>query len=396
MTYPALSTVSPAAHIEAVQAPIIPTVAELIQANPGTISLGQGVVHYPPPDEAMARLNEAMTVPERHRYAHVDGLPALLDRIHAKLADENGIVVGDDQAVVVTAGGNMAFLQAMLALVEPGDEVVLLTPYYFNHEMAVGIAGGRAVLVPTDEVYQPQVDAIRAALTERTRAVVTVSPNNPTGAVYDEASLRAVNTLCREHGVVHIHDEAYEYFAYDGRPTFSPGSIDSAAGHTLSLFSLSKAYGMAAWRIGYMVLPRTLLPALKKIQDTNLICAPVPSQVAALGAMEVGAAYAAQFTPALADVRRLVADALATLGDRVTVAPPQGAFYVFARVQTDLDDLTLVRRLIEEHRVAVIPGSTFGVADGCTLRIAYGALQRDTVAEAMERLVHGLDTILRG
>ncbi len=397
VTSPARPTARVAAHIAAVQTPIIPTVGELIRAHPGTISLGQGVVHYPPPPEALGRLSEALAVPERHRYAHVAGLPALLERIRHKLADENGIAVGDEQAVVVTAGGNMAFLQAVLALVEPGDEVILPTPYYFNHEMAVGIAGGRAVLVPTDETsYQPSVEAIRAALSERTRAVVTVSPNNPTGAVYDEGTLRAINALCRAHGVMHIHDAAYEYFTYDGHRAFSPGSIEGAAGHTLSLFSLSKAYGMAAWRIGYMALPAALLPAVKKIQDTNLICAPVPGQVAALGAMEVGAAYTQRFLPALAEVRRLVIEALATLGDRVAVAPARGAFYVFARVRTDLDDLTLVRRLIAEHRVAVIPGSTFGVRDGCSLRIAYGALRRDTVAEAMERLVRGLEAILRG
>jgi aspartate/methionine/tyrosine aminotransferase len=287
-------------------------------------------------------------------------------------------------------------MHAVLAVTDPGDEVVLPVPYYFNHEMAVRIAGAEPVFVPTDDAYRLQAGAIAAAITPRTRAVVTVSPNNPTGTVYDEASLRAVSALCRARGLFHISDEAYEYFTYDGVPHVSPGAFEGAGAYTLSLFSLSKAYGMAGWRVGYMALPRALLPAVKKIQDTILICPPVPSQLAALGAMEAGAAYPGQHIGSLAEVRHLVLDALAQLGDRVTVPPAEGAFYLFARVHTDRDALTLVERLIREHRVAVIPGETFGTAGGCYLRIAYGALQHDTVAEAMERLVRGIRALIGG
>src|SRR5262249_9123741 len=147
--------------------------------------------------------------------------------------------------LVITAGGNMAFMNALLAIADPGDEIILQAPYYFNHEMAVTMANCRPVLVATDANYQLQPDAIAAALTSRTRAVVTISPNNPTGAVYPEAALRAVNELCRRHGVFHIHDEAYEYFVYGGARHFSPGSIPGAGAHTISLYSMSKAYGFA-------------------------------------------------------------------------------------------------------------------------------------------------------
>src|SRR5205807_2533015 len=118
-------------------------------------------------------------------------------------------------------------------------------PYYFNHEMAVTMADARPVVVKTDENYQLRPDAIRQAITSRTRAIVTVSPNNPSGAVYGEAALREVNELCRSRGLYHIHDEAYEYFTYEGARHFSPGSITGAQGHTISLYSLSKAYGFA-------------------------------------------------------------------------------------------------------------------------------------------------------
>ena len=172
----------------------------------------------------------------------------------------------------------MAFVNAVLAVADPGDEIILLAPYYFNHEMAVAMAGCRPVVVPTDARYQLRLDAIAPAITPRTRAVVTISPNNPTGAVYPEADLRAVNELCAARGVYHIHDEAYEYFTYDGAAAFLAGSIAGAAPHTISLYSLSKAYGFASWRIGYMVIPDALFEAVNKIQDTKLICPPLVSQ----------------------------------------------------------------------------------------------------------------------
>ncbi len=145
----------------------------------------------------------------------------------------------------------MGFLNAILAITSPGDEIILQTPYYFNHEMAVAIAGCRAIPVPTDSNYQLRLDAIRQAITGRTRAIVTVSPNNPTGVVYSEADLRQINALCASSGIYHITDEAYEYFTYDGAEHFSPGSIPDSAESTLSLYTLSKAYGFASWRIGY-------------------------------------------------------------------------------------------------------------------------------------------------
>jgi aspartate/methionine/tyrosine aminotransferase len=270
-------------RLQAVQPPVIPIVAALIREHPGTISLGQGVVNYAPPEAASAALRDFFDAPDNHQYKLVDGIPQLRELITEKLAAENSIKLDRDNALVVTAGGNMAFLNALLAIADPGDEVILQTPYYFNHEMAVTMANCRPVLVPTDDQFQPDLEKLRAAITPRTRALVTVSPNNPTGAVYPESTLRAINEMCRAAGIYHIHDEAYEYFTWEGAKHFSPGSIHGSAAHTISLFSLSKAYGFASWRIGYQVIPVNLLDAVKKIQDTNLICPPVISQFARPG-----------------------------------------------------------------------------------------------------------------
>jgi aspartate/methionine/tyrosine aminotransferase len=384
----------PAQRMEAVQSPVIPVVAELIRAHPGTISLGQGVVSYGPPQEALDQINRFLAEPDVHKYKPVVGLPALQETIEAKLKCENGIQLGAESRIVVTAGGNMAFMNAVLALTDPGDEIILQTPYYFNHEMAITMASCRPVLVDTDENYQLRPDAIRAAITPRTRAVVTVSPNNPTGAVYPEAALREVNGICRERGVCHIHDEAYEYFTYGDARHFSPGSIPGSAGHTVSLYSLSKSHGFASWRIGWMVLPERLLTAVKKIQDTILICAPVISQFAAIGALQAGAGYCREKLTAITEVRQIVLNELERIRSICQVPPADGAFYFLLRVDTTMAPMTVVERLVREHGVAVIPGSAFGMEQGCALRVAYGALEKDTAVAGIGRLVKGLKAVL--
>jgi len=380
-------------RMQSVQSPIIPVVGELIRANPGTISLGQGVAYYGPPPQAVEAIQRFLADPENHKYKLVQGIPELLEAIERKLRDENAISLNGSR-IVVTAGANMGFVNAVLAIADPGDEIILQLPYYFNHEMAVVIAGCKAVCVPTDDDYQLQPEAIAAAITKRTKAVVTISPNNPTGAVYRESDLRKVNEICRRKGLYHISDEAYEYFTYDGARHFSPGSIEGAAGHTISLFSLSKAYGFASWRIGWMVIPEHLYMPIKKIQDTNLICPPVVSQWAAVGAMEAGRAYCLDKLRMTTEIRRLFLDELAGIADLVTVPRADGAFYLLMRVHKDADPMELVTQLIERHKVAVIPGMTFGMEKACYLRIAYGALHKDTAAEGMGRLVRGLNQIL--
>ena len=222
-----------------------------------------------------------------HRYGPVEGLPALVAALEAKLARENGIRVRPASRVVVTAGGNLAFMNAMLAITDPGDEVIFPVPYYFNHEMAVVMAGARVVPVPTTARLSARSwTRSPRAITPRTRAVVTVSPNNPTGAVYPEAALRAVNALCRDarhlsrsrRGVRVLHVRRHAR-------TSRPDRSTAPRAHTISLYSLSKAYGMASWRVGYMVIPEALWDAINKIQDTLLICAPAISQQAALAAL---------------------------------------------------------------------------------------------------------------
>ena len=382
-----------ALRMERVDAPIIPTIAALSRQTAGTISLGQGVVSYGPPAEAVARLPALLADPQLHKYQAVGGYPPLVDAIRAKLERENGLHTQDVSQVTVTAGSNMAFLNSVLAVADPGDEFILPMPFYFNQEMAIRMCGCEPVLVPTHADWSLDVDALAAAITPRTRAIVTVSPNNPTGAVYSEEDLRAVNALCARAGIYHFSDEAYEYFTFDGTRHFSPGSIPGAHAHTLSFYSMSKNFGMASWRVGYVVFPSHLAQAMDKVQDTNLICAPVPSQLLALEALRLGKPWVQAKVEELAGVRSAVYASLEELGDLVRFPRTQGAFYVLMRLPGVDDALAFNRTMIEKHKVATIPGFAFGLTDTRRdnyQRLSFGALHAATVAEGVQRYVAGV------
>ncbi len=377
-------------RVDRVQSPIIAQVADWICAHPGTLSLGQGVAGYAPPAEAAREVERLAHEPHLHRYQSVDGLPELRETLTTRLRERHGPEITVDRALMVTAGANAAFLQVILAICDPGDEVLLPLPYYFNQEMALTLAHVHAVPIPCDARHHPDFEALERSLTPHTRAIVTVSPNNPTGAVYPAPLLRAINDLCARRGVFHVSDETYAPFVYAPHRHVSPGASPGAADHTISLFSFSKAYGIASWRIGCALFPKSLHVALRKVQDTVLICPPVVSQLAALGCLRAGEAWLNARVTELEHVRNAVLRGLSPLADLAEVSPLDGAFYAFLRLRHGGCPIELTRRLIAEHRVAVIPGTAFGLGGAGHLRIAYGTLAPDTAVEALGRLVTGL------
>ena len=377
-------------RIERVDTPIIPTIAALVRANPGTISLGQGVVSYGPPPEAVAALPALMAEATLNRYQAVTGIAPLVGAIADTLRADYGIEIAGHSEIMVTAGSNSAFLNAVLAVADPGDEFILPMPYYFNQEMAIRMCGCVPVPVAVREDFQLDVDAIERAIGPRTRAIVTVSPNNPTGAVYPEADLRRVNALAATHGLYHFADQAYEPFVYGTARHFAPASIPGAQAHTLTFRSFSKSHGMASWRIGYVVYPLALSDAMNKVQDTNLICAPVVSQLLATEALRLGRGIVAPRVADLARVRATVHEALAELGDLVSFPRTEGAFYVLMKLPGVTDALAFNRAMVERHKVATVPGFAFGLTDTASAnyqRLSYGALDAATVAEGVQRFV---------
>ncbi len=382
-------------RLDAVQSPIIPYIGLLTRNHPGTISFGQGIAFYGPPVEAFNNVQKCLPNESINRYGPVEGIPELQQALINKLKVVNDIEIDSSSAVIVTAGSNMAFNTAILAITDPGDEVILPLPYYFNHEMSLMMERCKPVLVSCNEDFHLNVEKIKSAITDKTKAIVTISPNNPSGAVYTKQELLEVNQLCKEHNVYHISDEAYEDFYYEQHQHFSSASHQNTHQHTISLFSFSKGYGFAGWRIGYMVIPEHLLTAVKKIQDTILISPPVISQHAAVGALSSNEKFLYDKRNAMSAKRKIVLNELANLSCLKKTPTSEGAFYTLLNIDTHLDDMQLAQTLIKKHGVATIPGSAFGIESGCYLRLSYGALSDSDINKGLQRIINGL-TVLTG
>jgi len=352
------------------------------------------MVNYGPPPEALVKIESILKAPEIHRYGPVAGTNRLIELIEQKLAMENGINAGQGSKIVVTAGANMAFASAILATCRPGDEVIMQVPCFFNQETAVRIAGCVPVFTNTTDSFHIDIVGIRNAITPKTRAIVTISPNNPSGAVYSTQDLTAVNLLCGELGLYHIHDEAYEYFTYDGNKHFSPGSLKHASRYTISIYSLSKSYALAGWRVGWMVIPSEIERDICGIQDVNLICPPLISQQLAIHAMTVGSSYPKARLGELRDIHDICKRAIMTVHG-CCVTSGEGAIYLIINLNTQHEPMEVVRYLIRKHRVALLPGHVFRLA-GCQLRMSYSASSRREIELALERLVTGLKELTHG
>jgi aspartate/methionine/tyrosine aminotransferase len=373
------------------EAPIVKLISDS-KLPSDVIDLGQGVPFYGPPKEAMLAATEALQEESGFKYSPDSGFPDLRETIARKLASENGVEVDPSSNIMVTAGANQAFANALLSITRPGDHVLVLSPYYFNHVMAVQLAGCKPVVIDTDRNYQPIVERIGERITKRARAVVLVSPSNPTGAVYSRHTINEIGALCAKNGLHLITDETYEHFVYDDARFVSALSLDKEIEHTISLFSFSKSYGMSGYRIGYAVFPAGIYSEMLKVQDTLTICAPSALQVAAEAAMKLGAAYPRQFIPRIEKVRKIFIDRLTGL-HFVEMPVTKGSYYFLLRLRTKRSDWNIARKLIEEYGVITIPGEVFGTRYPA-LRVAYANVDESMAVKGISRLEKGLQEIL--
>jgi len=373
------------------EAPIVKLVAE--SKVPGdVVDFGQGVPFYGPPKEAILAATEMLGKEAGFKYSPDAGMTSLREAIAEKLAIENGVEPDSDRNIMVTAGANQAFANAILCLTSPGYHVLVLSPYYFNHVMCIQLADCKPVIVDTDKNYQPLVERISEKITKRTRAVVLVSPNNPTGAVYTRNVLKEIGALCAENDMYLITDETYEHFVYDNTQHVSALELDKNIDHTISLFSFSKSYGMAGYRIGYAVFPKHIYDEMLKVQDTLTICAPSPLQAAAEAAIKLGSTYPKQFIPRIERARKILLERLTHL-DSAELPITNGSYYFLLKLSTKKSDWQIAKKLIEEHGVITIPGEAFG-ARYPALRVAYANVDESMAETGISRLTKGLQEIL--
>jgi aminotransferase len=316
------------------------------------------------------------------------GLPELRQAIVDKLRRDNGIAAEASQ-VIVTVGAIEGLTAALLATVDPGDEVILPTPTYSTHINQVLLASATPVFVPTveEEGFRLDLDAIRQAITPKTKALLYCTPSNPTGAVFGEEELRQLAELALERDLVVITDEAYEYFVFDGARHFSIASLPQMRQHAISCFTLTKSYAMTGWRIGYLHADEQWISEINKPHIACAICAPVASQYAALAALEGPQDCIAEFRDHYRLARDRMCERLARLPDVFDYQKPRGAYLMFPRIllEQGRDSKQFCERLLRDARVSTTPGVDFGTTGEGHLRMSF-CVPLETIDLAFDRL----------
>lgn len=320
-------------------------------------------------------------------YSDLRGVPALREALAAKLRKQNKLDVGPDD-VLVTNGLTHASFAAFFAILDEGDEVILLSPHYPQHIGKIELAGAHPVLVPLNKEQGFAIDAhaIEAAITPRTRMVVLVNPANPTGRVYRRSELEALAQLAIKHDLIVVSDEVYEDITYDDAEHISIASLPGMQERTVSMFAFTKSYAMDGWRIGYLAAPAWLMPGLLKITANDVTHVNTFIQAGALEAV-VGQQEALRGMIADDDAkRRLMLQRLNAMAN-VSCAQVEGTIYAFADVRaTGVPSQELAERLLKEARVVVEAGSFYGPQGEGFLRLCFGSASYEQIEQAMDRL----------
>ncbi len=370
-------------------------------AGEDVIAFGAGEPDFPTPAHIVAAAAAACGEPRFHRYSPTAGLPELREAIAAKTARDSGYQVRPSQ-VLVTNGAKHALYNAFAALLDPGDEVLVPAPYWVTYPEAIELAGGVPVAVPTDEStgFRAGVEQLEAATTARTKVLVFVSPSNPTGAVYPREEVEALGRWAAERGLWVITDEIYEHLVYgDSRFHSMPVLVPELAGRTVVVNGVAKTYAMTGWRVGWLLGPTDLVTAASNLQShaTSNVCN--VAQAAALAAVS-GSLEAAESMRAAFDRRRRRIHELLSAIPGVRCAEPQGAFYAFPslagvlgrelRGRRPRGSMELAEVILEEARVAIVPGEAFG-APGYA-RLSY-ALGDEDLVEGITRIAKLLEEL---
>jgi aspartate aminotransferase len=369
-------------------------------AGESVIGFAAGEPDFPTPAHIVAAAERAVADPAMHRYTAAAGLPELREAI-AERAQRDGLAVTPEM-VVVTNGGKHALYNVFMALVDPGDEVLMPAPYWVSYPEQIGLAGGTCVPVLADAStgFRVSVEQLEAARTARTKALVFVSPSNPTGAVYPPDEVAAIGRWAAEHGIWVITDEIYRALVY-GDATFAslPAVAPEAAERTIIVDGLAKTYAMTGWRVGWSIAPPEIAAGIAKLQTQ--LCSNVNNiaQAAAIEAL-TGPQDAVAMMREAFDRRRRTAFRLLSAIDGLEVVEPQGAFYVYPSVRglmgrtiagrTVSTSLELADVLLDAAKVAVVPGEGFGSTE--SFRLSY-ALSDADLEEGIRRIA---DAIARG
>ncbi|MFN8035551.1 MAG: pyridoxal phosphate-dependent aminotransferase [Acidimicrobiia bacterium] len=369
-------------------------------AGESVIGFGAGEPDFPTPEHVVEAAAAACYEPRNHRYSPTPGLPELREAIAAKTHRDSGLEVAPAQ-VLVTNGGKQAVYNTFQALLDPGDEVLLPAPYWTTYPEAIALADGRAVALPATAAagFRVTVEQLEAARTPRTKALLFVSPSNPTGVVYPPDEVAAIGRWAHEHGVWVVTDEIYEHLTFGPHRFASmPVLVPELADTCVVLNGVAKTYAMTGWRVGWMIGPPDVIRAATNLQSHSTSNVANVSQRAALAALTGSLDCVAEMRGAFERRGRVMHEMLTTIPGVVCVEP-QGAFYCFPSFEGLLgreiggrpipSSLELAQALLEDAKVALVPGEAFGAPGYARLSFALGD---DDLVEGVRRIARWAGT----
>lgn len=357
---------------------------ELTAQYPDAIALGRGDPDLATPSHIIAAANEAIRR-QRTGLSPVAGLPELRQVVARKLRLDNGLPV-DAENVIITTGGQEGLFLIMQTLLDPGDEVLVPDPRYTSYDEAIESAGGKMVLIPTDhdDAFNLRPEAVEAAITPRTKAILIITPSNPTGGIVTEDRLRAIAEIAIRHNLIVISDEIYEKFLYDGWRHFSIGSLPGMAEHTITLNGFSKTYAMTGFRVGFVAAPVNFIRAMAKVKAATTGPAATISQWAGLAALTGPVEPLRDFQRIYTERRQIMMDGLRAMN--LDFSDPRGAFFLWTNSSsTGIHATELCYLLLKEGRVLIFPGTGFGENWGGYLRISI-LQSTDLLRQALDRM----------
>ncbi|MCK5685053.1 pyridoxal phosphate-dependent aminotransferase [bacterium] len=351
------------------------------------IDLSQAVPSYPPPDVIIESIKQKLNDLGSHIYTPDPGRLDFREALCEKFKKKNNISTKVEN-IIVTAGANQAYLMTLMTFLNPGDEVILLTPYYFNHHMSVCAVGGIPVEIELDseKKFQLDIDQIQSRITSRTKAITIVTPSNPTGVVITEIELRKLAEVIKERDIMIISDETYEYFTPETghEKHFSIGSIPEISDKVITIGSFSKTYSLTGWRVGYLHADQKYIDEMLKIQDIMVICAPnIAQQAALVGIQQSGDWLKEKKVNILEKICWLKKYEFSNPGFLLVSC---GAFFAYVKHDFDLDSFEICEKLLNQKKLLCIPGEVSGKSQKKFFRIAIGGIDLKQLQTAFSRI----------
>lgn len=362
---------------------------------PGVVSLAQGVPSFDTPEMIKKKAIEAIETGKVAKYSLAPGILELREVIAQKLEQENKFFDFEEE-IIVTAGSIEAITATILAILSPGDEVLIPDPTYTSYQPAIKVAGGVPVFVPLDEKNHWAFDIaeLKKRITPKTKALLFCNPNNPTGTIFKRNQLHAVAQLAIKHDFYILSDEVYKDFIFDSEEKFySLAEMRGIRDRLIYIFSFSKAYAMTGWRIAYLATHQELAKKILAVHDALVTCAPVVSQYAALAALEMAEEELTKYRTIYKKRRDLICKRLDKLSDVFEYQKPDSAYFVFPRISEkimqeiapDGGSSEFAIELLEKAKVATVPGVAFGPSGENHIRMCFGRSDED-IGLAFERM----------